>query len=611
MLRRLLPTVLALGLGLAVLVSGLIGLERVFRRERDEARETVESQRQALELYARRVLEQRLDRALSSASAEGEKAARDPLLAADHLLRVEARTQLLPRSFTFRPGSARDAEELFLALSAGDSAAGEPATPWGELLALQRAFAAAVRAGDQRRVESSFRAILRHRSRYRLAADRDLPAMLGLLHFFAREGSPAPELLRALLHDGLDDGRGGRLADLPGLLLEHRERFTRREFLFLSERLIELAAGSGIPYQAFLERSRDASAPRVPLPAGIFDFEAGGPTLVDGGRWLARLDTEGLVVGVAIDLRQHLEEIAADMRQRGLLRAEEEIRADMPPRHQPLAELELRLESERWPRLLAGIERRHRLKAALILLSATLALAMAVLALHLQARRVRLLELRSELLATVSHELKTPLASVRLLAETVARRSRTPELKDYPQRMVREIDRLNFLVENILSFNRLEKGRFEPRFSRLSLAELIDDVRSEIEHPNCDLVLEAPSGELVADPELMRLLLSNLVRNACVHNDRDPVVSIDHRRLAGGVEILVRDNGRGIPESERQKIFDDFYRPPDSAGVGTGLGLAICRRIVELHRGTIRIASSGPEGTTFRLEFPLLEGQGP
>ncbi|MCP3959565.1 MAG: HAMP domain-containing histidine kinase [bacterium] len=612
MLRRLLPTVLALVLCLTVLTSGLIGLERVFRRERDEARQAIESQRRALEQVAHTILARHLDRTLATATARSARAARDPLLPAGHLLRFERGRQLLPRLFSFRPGSETPARKLFEALVAGELPDGDTATPWGERLALHRAFSAALRAGDETWIESSFRTLLRHRSRYRIAAERDLPAALALLHVFARDSEPAPELLRALLHDGLDDGRGGRIRDLSRLLLEHRERFTRPDFLFLCERLVELAADANVPHQPFLERSRDASARPLVIPA-----EVGEPTLLAAGRWLAGPDVEGSVAGVAVELRLVLEEVTRDMRERGLSTEDEVLRLVPEPSSLalPVRELELRLASDRWQRLLAVTERRHQMKAGLVALAAVLGLSMAGLAIALQARRARLLAVRSELIATVSHELKTPLASVRLLAETVAKRARGPELKDYPERIVREIDRLNFLVGNILSFNRLEKGRIEPRLSLLSLDELLAEVRSEVEtHVDREVTLEQmPDGDLVADPELMKLMFANLVRNACAYNDRDPVIfAVEHRTVAeGGIEILVRDNGRGIPEPERPKIFDDFYRPPesDASSVGTGLGLAICRRVVELHRGSIRVADSGPEGTTFRIEIPSLEAR--
>ena len=635
-LRRLLPTILVLALGFAVLLAGLIGLWRVFHRERDQAREALAQQRQALEYYALQALEQRLDRELRTADIEAENALGDPLLAARHLLWVEGGRQLLPRVAAPVPGVATPAADAYRALLGGEVVAdglsgvlapsrAAPDAPWSRQLALHQTFLDALRRSSDRDVEQAFRALLRHRARYLSAPERDLPAMLALLHVFRRDSSPAPELLRALLHDGLDDGRGGELESLSRLLLEHRNRFTASDFSFLGERLIDLATAAQVPYQAFLERSREHPT-TVAIPDNLAPVAR--PFLLHTGRWLVLQEPDRLI-GVKVDLGERLRDVAGEMRQRGLLIAGDDIRPVFPTESAdgaaslPLDALRLEVDSPRWPRQAAEVAARYRLKVGLVVLSATLAAVMAVLGVALQARRLRLVELKSEFVATVSHELRTPLASIRLLAETVDRRAKAPELKDYPERIVREIDGLSFLVENILSFNRLERRRIEPRLSRVPLAELVEQIREDIEtqvdrrvvidgrhHSEGGQTGQGEDVVLNVDRELMKLLLLNLVRNAALYNDRDPVeITIEHREHDRGCEILVRDNGRGIPERERGKIFDEFYRPvrvsPSEGTVGgTGLGLAICRRVAELHGGKISIAASSREGTVFRIELP-------
>ena len=609
--RRLLPTILILALGFAILLAGLIGLWRVFHRERDQARHALEQQRQTLEHYARQALEQRLDRSLRAGTVEIEAARRDPLLPADHLLAVEAGRQLLPRLVSPVPGDATPAMELYQALLDGQADAVPATGP--DRRSLYREFLDALARSNDREVERTFRELLRHRALYLTAPEHDLPAMLALLTVFDRDSTPAPELLRALLLDGLDDGRGGRLESLSRLLLAHRNRMTAADFHFLSERLIDLATRADVPYQAFLERSQE-HPPTVPLPpmspTGT-DLDGNPLELLHAGRWLIRRRPGG-PIGIRIELDEALRQVATEMRSRGLLndddnvRTADEILADLLP----IAELSLAVDSGRWPRQAAAIEARFRLKAGLVLLSAVLAASMAFLTVAFQARRLRLVELKSEFVATVSHELRTPLASIRLLAETVDRRATAPELKDYPARIVREIDGLSFLVENILSFNRLERGRIEPRLSLVPLDELIDEVREDLEtQVESRVVIEAPGPgiELTVDRELMKLLLLNLARNAALYNDREPVeIVVEHRKLDHRTEILIRDNGRGLSESDRGRIFDQFYRGASGgeASNGTGLGLAICRRIAELHRGKISVAASSSQGTTFRLELP-------
>jgi signal transduction histidine kinase len=214
--------------------------------------------------------------------------------------------------------------------------------------------------------------------------------------------------------------------------------------------------------------------------------------------------------------------------------------------------------------------------------------------------------------ATVSHELRTPLASIRLLAETLEMRAGgSPEVRDYPARIIQATDGLHFLVENILSFNRIDKGRWVPQLTQVRLEELMGTLRSDLAGATrvpVRLSSDVEDVELQADPALLRLLLSNLGRNACAYNRRDPVeLSVRvHAPPGHGCTMLFADNGIGIPESEWEHVFQDFYRLTQAGPEvhGSGLGLALCRRIMHVHGGTIRVAASGPQGTTFALTFP-------
>jgi signal transduction histidine kinase len=109
---------------------------------------------------------------------------------------------------------------------------------------------------------------------------------------------------------------------------------------------------------------------------------------------------------------------------------------------------------------------------------------------------------------------------------------------------------------------------------------------------------------LRADPELMKLLFLNLGTNACKYNDADPVSIRIEADAKKPIVIRMQDNGIGIPENQFEEIFSEFYRA-ESGGRGFGLGLAICRRIMELHAGSIRVAASSASGTEFELSFPI------
>jgi len=612
MLRRLLPTLLVFGTGFLALVWGLATLQSIFARERDQARAGVGAQRDALRQYARQALREDLGRELAGARPVLKKALADPLLDADRLLLIDQQEQLLPRLVRYRKGTGTVANKLYMQLRDPSvfPSAPEPDSPWAQRLKLRRRFMNAVVAGDTAEVEATFRDLLTHRASFVITSTRDLPYMLALLDFFGASSKPDPALMRRLLRDGFALGRGQRMQSLQHSLLAQRSRFTAPEFAFLRTRLLALCQAHGVTHDDF--RARATAPVRAPLrvPPGLSDS-----ALILGGQYFVQADGP-LLRGVRVDLPRMLMRITVRMRHLRLLTRSERITAPAPapdPGAQPVTAFTLRVESPRWKRLQRDISRRYRLKTLLTVASGLLALVIVILAVIFQHRKHRFLELKSDFVASVSHELRTPLASIRLLAETLERRTAGQEnVREYPRRIVRDVDGLTFLVENILSFNRLDKGRWIIKPHTVRLDELVEDLTQDLEAATAAEVqvrTESVDGvTLQGDAELVRLLLGNLGRNGCLYNNRDPVVlTFSATRRGDRLRVSVSDNGVGIPTVERDKVFGEFYRPTDPTGRGvrgSGLGLAMCRRIMKLHGGTIRIAETGPDGTTFELDFP-------
>jgi signal transduction histidine kinase len=258
---------------------------------------------------------------------------------------------------------------------------------------------------------------------------------------------------------------------------------------------------------------------------------------------------------------------------------------------------------------LEDLERRYRLKSALVAACAALSLTLVVLAAFAQAQRLRFIALKSDFVAAVSHELRTPLASIRVLAETLERRlSDHPVARDYPARIVSDIDGLAFMVENLLELNRLEKGRLRPKLERCELLTLIDELLATSRTwstKRVEVAVDVPATlEIAADRELLRLCFLNLLRNAASHHVGEVLhlqVSAESARSA--VIVRIGDDGPGILPNERKRVFEEFVRGSATRARGTGLGLALCRTIMHVHGGSIRIADSGPRGTTMELRF--------
>ncbi len=313
-----------------------------------------------------------------------------------------------------------------------------------------------------------------------------------------------------------------------------------------------------------------------------------------------------------IDLPAILSEVTAEMRARALLGGLDGL--VLPPLGESVevVALQPRVTGPVLGNDLAATERRYRLKLGLAGGTFSLALGLVAGLLLVQRARQRFVALKAGFVAAVSHELKTPLAALRLLAETLEQRLEGhAAARDYPRRMVREIDGLSFLVDNVLSFRRLDGGRVVPRRSHVGLQDLVRAARAEAAlhtETAVEITAEGTDGvTLDGDAELLALLVRNLVRNACQYN-ASPSVRIGVRAWLddGALSVRVSDNGVGVPAARREAVFGDFVRgaaPSDRKG-GTGLGLAICRMVMEAHGGNIRLSESGPDGSTFELRFP-------
>ncbi|MFY2561566.1 sensor histidine kinase [Corallococcus terminator] len=604
MLRRLLPTLIALGCGLLALGWGLVSLQRIFTREREDAHAQVRSRRDALAHAATESLRQVLARQLEEQVFAIHAAVDNPLAPGEGFYLQFRGHQFLPRLTHPLPGQDMPARALYEMLS--DHLRGSVHTEgWEPRLARLRAAQAALVAGETRRATALVEELLRHHTRQTLPAEQELPFLLLAVEHLQR-GPVTTPLIRALLREGLPEEFGGisRGAGLQRDLLRARSRFSQADFDFLQARIVRLSAALGEPTRDFLERSGEAGAGMLVMPEGLVE-----PTLL-GEQWYVEPRGE-VLYGIAVDIPALLIPITQDMRTRGLFGADGRVRLQTDRPAIPAREIPLLVELPEWARAEVDIEARYGLKTLLVAVCGALAAAIVALALVSQQRKYRFLELKSDFVATVSHELRTPLASIRLLGETLERKlAHTPEVRDYPARIVQAADGLHFLVENILSFNRIDKGRWTLRSSRVRLEELVNPLRDDLASATSvpvELTTDMDDAELEADPSLLRLLFSNLGRNACAYNQRNPVrISVSARMFEGhGCTMLFRDNGVGIPESEWENVFQDFYRltPPGQEVHGSGLGLALCRKIMKLHHGDIQVASSTPEGTTFALTF--------
>jgi signal transduction histidine kinase len=604
--RRLLPALLLL-LGAAALVSGFVTLQRIFLRERDVSVSGLAVRRRALDQYALQAFAEALSGRLSAVERQIDSARRDPLVPGQDLLLVVGGRTVLPRRAPHLPGLASPARTLLLELRGGRSPRAEAGSPLAERSALFRRLSEMLAKEDRNGIEDAFRSLLAHRMLFVLPAHEDLPFAIAALEALRERSQPRVDLQRGLLRDGLSDGRGGEMPGLQRALLAKRERLGKSDFEFLADRIRQLSAASGTLHDDFDARVTEPAGDEVEVPAGLKE-----PSVVANVRWYVEPRPDGTVRGVGVPRGGLLAEVSARMNRHGLLPSDGRLVLANAAPSVPVSHLFVRVESQSFEAELAQARRNYRTKSGWAVFCALLTGLLALLGVLWIRQERRYVDLKADFVATVSHELRTPLSSVRLLAETLERRlGADPDGRGYPARIVREADRLGFLVENILSFNRISQGKVRPDLSDVNLGEILGNVHGD-RGEGRDVVLSMDGVSetwLRADSELLYLLFSNLYENAWRYSSRRPVrIRVEAKRNGGRVDLEFSDNGDGLPPGTGDRVFRDYFRASEARGQsrqGSGLGLAICRKVVGLHGGTIRIVESGPGGTTFGMSLPL------
>ena len=258
----------------------------------------------------------------------------------------------------------------------------------------------------------------------------------------------------------------------------------------------------------------------------------------------------------------------------------------------------------------------ERLLGVLLIPVSTLIIAvgLAIVLLTVAAER-RTSRMKSDFIANVSHELKTPLSLIRMFGELLAtgKHKGADSAREYAEIITREAERLSHLIDNVLDFARIERGKASYDFSEGQLDDVIeralDVARYRVEKEKMRLRTEIQPGlpPVRMDENAMTLVLLNLVDNAVKYAADGKEVDVRLLRTPGGVTLSVRDKGPGIPLEEQPRIFERFYRARtarDRNVRGSGIGLALVKHIVEAHGGRLAVESAPGKGATFTVSLP-------
>ena len=225
-------------------------------------------------------------------------------------------------------------------------------------------------------------------------------------------------------------------------------------------------------------------------------------------------------------------------------------------------------------------------------------------------RQFKMQQQQQNFMMAVTHELKTPVSVARLNLETLQKYQLDPERQKKLIRMtLDETARLNSLTNNILVSSQLEGGGYQSSMEDLNLSDLLKDCMQDFRNrfPEKIFIEETePDIDIQGDALLLQMMINNLLENAIKYSPKNATITAVLKRHASSIELMIKDEGPGIPDSEKKKIFNRFYRIGNEATrktQGTGLGLYLSKTIAGYHNADISVTDNIPQGSSFAVVF--------
>jgi signal transduction histidine kinase len=227
---------------------------------------------------------------------------------------------------------------------------------------------------------------------------------------------------------------------------------------------------------------------------------------------------------------------------------------------------------------------------------------------------VELNQLKSDLLSNVSHELRSPLTSIKGIVSSLLQKDINLDMatrEAFLTGISEETDRLSSLVTNLLNMSRLEAGVWKPEKERCYISDIINEVIERQKWVQKKHIFETKLNpelpEIYADYNQIKQVMINLIENANAYSDEGTRITVSARVVDGMVEVSVSDRGAGIPEEDLDRVFDKFFRGSQKRRQpgGTGLGLAVSQSIINAHGGRIWVESKVGQGSTFYFRLPI------
>ncbi len=477
-------------------------------------------------------------------------------------------------------------------------------------LKLLVAVKSALESNNESSITRSFEEYLAHKNALQLSPYQEVAFSLKLLELGATDHWSS-ELMHAILITG-GNSEAPLFRPIVDILFRHANLFSTNEFdaiLTTVKRYLETYNLSGYFLDDYVQHLNHPQFLLTPTAESL----SNASDLVFVDDWLLRQSDSTVIKAEYVALPEELKLIENELIVLGVLDNNDSLALSNNDDGVTVHTLNIAVDK-------AQLNRDKQYQAIYLILKIAMLLALValiVLSIRLleknQLRRLEYLALREDFVKLVSHELKTPLTGIRAMAETLRKRiERGLSVQTYPERIINEADKLWYMVDNILGFNRVQSTgviiNLRPTNLRLLCENVIDESRSFASKPYSVNNNVSERTEVKVDPELFSLVVKNIAVNAGLYNNNDTVeLTLNYNQQDRS--LLLSDNGIGIDSKFQFEVFKPFVRltqsdQNSSRRSGTGLGLAICKRIMQLHDGHLSLAHSSSRGSVWKITIP-------
>ncbi len=457
----------------------------------------------------------------------------------------------------------------------------------------------AARAGDQDLLRENLGKFLTHKENYSLLPVEEIVSWLVLLA--ADDVSWSDEFAGNALIKGWQGGRQ-TIASVADSFLLNSNSISAHDLQLMQAYITRAAKRHDVsiaPFQQYLDR--------LYQPLQLPDFPDQGIWLLDE-QWLVIARDNKQHIVIPAELEKRIARVEELLKHQGLLNSDDQLTTSVNTNWLSLDESTISINKISWEQAL----QRQRYFFLLKLLLLAVLLVLAVIAGYAVRQRIRrkqaFIRMQEDFINLISHELKTPLASIRIMSETLDKRlQQNLEPRDYTRRIIAESDRLQMMVSNILSYNQLGEARDSLSSDQFDLLDVITETTDDFEEAGTgqlEFRLNIPENTCISINRLLFVLvIRNLISNAIKYKAH-AIVKVNLEYEAESHSLIVRDNGIGIPDNEWEQVFEKFYRSPQtSRQKGIGLGLSLSRAIMRKYGGDLKVLGSDSHGTHWQIQF--------